>query len=308
MDTQGPRNHHHGHAHDHRDTPVGPLTWALGITGLIFVAQLVGALVSGSLALLSDSMHMLADSTALVLALLAALVGRRAATARATYGHRRVEVLAALVNALTVTAVTAWIAYTAVARVVSGASPEIDATVMLAVAVVGLAANAVSAVILWRHQQSSVNVRAAFLHVMTDLLGSVFVIVAAVVISVTGFVYADTVASLVIVAMIAPRAAGIIRDVLHILLDRVPAHIDSVRIREELEQVPGVRDIHDLHIWTIDGENVLATCHAVVDPLRAEDGCGALDRLRSVFVRHGISHPTIQVEHPHHHRHEYICH
>lgn len=300
--------HHHGHDHDHSGTPLRPLAWALGITGGIFFTQLIGSLVSGSLALLSDSMHMLSDSTALILALLAAVIGRRAATAKATYGHRRVEVLAALVNGLAVTGVTVGIVVAAFTRVTSGHAHELDSTLMLLVAVVGLIANLVSASILWRHQSTSMNIRAAFLHVLADLLGSVFVIIAAVVIATTGFLFADTIASLAIVVLVLPRAVNLLRDALNVLLERVPGHLDLAEIHSELEAVEGVVEIHDMHIWSTDGSTTIATCHAVVDTPGGEKDCGILDQLQKVLTGHGIEHSTVQLEHPGHHLHEQVCH
>lgn len=297
---------HAGHSHDHRGTPLKPLAAALAITFLIFIVQIIGAFFSGSLALLSDSMHMLSDSTALILALLAAWVGRQAATDRATYGHRRVEVLAALVNGLTVSVVTVWIVVQAVLRISSDHN-EIDSVLMAVVAVIGLLANAVSAAILWRHQGDGLNIRAAFLHVLADLLGSVFVIIAAVVIYFTGLVFADTLASLAIVAMVLPRALRLMWESLEVLLERAPRGIDTEEVRETLLSLDGVLDIHDLHIWSTDGTTPLATCHVVVDT-RVEDLGGAvLDRVQHALMELGIDHSTIQLEEPGHLAHEHSC-
>lgn len=298
---------HHGHDHSVAGTPLRPLLAALAITVGIFLAQLIGAVLSGSLALMSDSMHMLSDSTALILAAVAALIGRRAATERATFGHRRVEVIAALVNAVAVIAVTAWIAVQAVVRISSPGHTEIDSRLMFVVAVVGLCANAASAAILWRHQESSLNVRAAFLHVITDLLGSVFVIVAAGVIHVTGWTGADAVASLVIAAMVLPRAVRLLWDSSEVLLERAPRSVDTGAISAALLQVDGVGEIHDLHIWSTDGTTPLATCHVVVDR-RYGPEAAVLDRVQAMLSEHGIHHSTIQIEEPGHHAHEHYCH
>lgn len=301
--------HDHGHAHSHAPSqaPLKPLVWALTITAVIFFAQLVGALVSGSLALLSDSMHMLSDSTGLILALLAAMISRRAATAKATYGYRRVEVLAALVNGIAVTGVTVWIVVSAIGRVTGGLAHDIDSLVMGAVAVVGLVANLASAWILSRHQEDSINIRAAFLHVLADLLGSVFVIIAAVVIATTGFIYADTIASLMIVILVVPRALRLLRDALNVLLERVPDNLDTAAIHRSLEAVEGVEEIHDLHVWSTDGTAALATCHAVVDKQHSAPNCGVLDELQAVLASYGIEHSTVQIEYPGHYEHEQVC-
>lgn len=297
---------HAGHSHDHRGTPLKPLVAALAITMVVFLVQLAGALFSGSLALLSDSMHMLSDSTALILALLAAWVGRRAATERATYGHRRVEVLAALVNGLAVSLVTIWIVVEAITRIGSPRE-EIDSALMFIVAVAGLLANLASAAILWRHQDSSLNIRAAFLHVLADLVGSVFVIIAAVTIHFTGFVWADTLASLAIVAMVLPRALKLLWESLEVLLERAPRGVDPEQVRLSLLAVDGVDDIHDLHIWSTDGTTPLATCHVVVeDHIDGLSGV-VLDRVQQALRGHGIEHSTIQLEESGHLAHEHSC-
>lgn len=298
---------HHGHDHSVAGTPLRPLLAALAITLGIFVAQMIGALLSGSLALMSDSMHMLSDSTALILAAVAALIGKRAATERATFGHRRVEVIAALVNAVTVIGVTAWIAVQAVARIGAHGETEIDSGLMFIVAVIGLVANAASAAILWRQQDASLNVRAAFLHVLADLLGSVFVIIAAAVIHFTGFTGADTIASLVIVAMVLPRAFRLLWDSSEVLLERAPRSVDTGAVSAALLQVDGVGEIHDLHIWSTDGTTPLATCHVVVDKRFGPDAA-VLDRVQAMLSEHGIHHSTIQIEEPGHHAHEHYCH
>lgn len=296
-------SHHHDHSLG--DTPLRPLLAALGITVVVLVVQLVGAVLSGSLALMSDSMHMLSDSTALILAAVAALIGRRAATARATFGHRRVEVIAALINAAVVIAVTVWIAAQAVLRL--GSHSEIDGPVMFVVAVIGLLANAASAAILWRFQEASLNVRAAFLHVLADLLGSVFVIIAAGVIYVAGWSWADTVASLLIVAMVLPRAVTLLWDSSTVLLERAPKSVDVAAVTEALRPVEGVADIHDLHIWSMDGTTPLATCHVVVDKHETAPGA-VLDRVQQRLSALGIHHSTIQIEEPGHRAHEHYCH
>lgn len=298
---------HHDHDHSVSGTPLRPLLAALAITVGIFVVQLVGSILSGSLALMSDSMHLLSDSTALILAAVAALLGRRAATERATFGHRRVEVIAALVNAATVIAVTGWIAVQAVARFGESGHAPVDSRMMFVVAVVGLLGNAASAAVLWRHQESSLNVRAAFLHVVADLLGSGFVIVAAGVIFFTGWTGADTIASLVIAAMVLPRAVRLLWDSSEVLLERAPKSVDTAAVSAALLGVDGVGEIHDLHIWSTDGTTALATCHVVVDKRYGPDSA-VLDRVQATLSGLGIHHSTIQIEEPGHHAHEHYCH
>lgn len=310
----GPRSPHGHHSH----APTGSLralTVVLALTGTIFFAELIGGLISGSLALLSDAMHMLSDSTGLIIALVAILIGRRSATDRATYGHRRVEVLAAMLNATAVTAISVWIVVSAVARL--GGHHPIDTGLMLVVAVIGLAANAVSAVILVRRQHDSLNMRGAYLHVLSDLIGSIAVIVAGLIIRFTGWLPADTIASLFIAALVLPRALRLLWESVSVLLNRVPRGVDTQEVETALREVPGVVDVHDLHIWSTDGTEPLATCHLVVADERPVTLCGVegeqcaecpvLDSAQARLRDFGITHSTIQLERAGHARHEEVC-
>jgi len=304
----GHHHHHHGHGHSHVSGAgaTGALGIAFAITATVFLAELIAGLVSGSLALLSDAMHMLSDAAGLIIALVASVVGQRAASSRATYGYRRAEVIAALVNAVTVTAVVIWIVIQAVGRIAGHGDHDIDTTLMLIVAAIGLVANAVSAWVLSRKQGDSLNVRGAFLHVMADLLGSVAVIVAGLVIRYTGWQAADTVASLVIVALVLPRSLSLLWHSAEVLLERVPRGVDTQEVQDALEGLPGVVGVHDLHIWSTDGITPLATCHLVV----ADDhqpSCGVLDRAQGRLRDFGVEHSTIQLEYPGHRSHEQVC-
>lgn len=303
------------HAHEHRpgvggthatSAPLRALAVAFAITATVFFAELAAGLISGSLALLSDAMHMLSDAAGLIIALLAAVVGKKAASRSATFGHRRVEVLAALINAVTVTGVVGWILVRAVGRL--GETHEIDTTVMLIVAVVGLAANALSAWVLSRHRSENLNVRGAFLHVVADMLGSVAVIAAGLVIRFTGWTPADTIASLAIVAFVLPRALTLLWQTVEVLLERVPRGVDTREIEQALRAIPGVTDVHDLHIWSTDGVTPLATCHLVVDEVCVGPGeCGVLGQAQAALCGLGIGHSTLQLEHPGHVDNEQVC-
>lgn len=305
MGHHGHDHHQDGHHdHDHRAPgSLRALLAVLGLTSVIFVAQLIGGFISGSLALLSDSMHMLSDSTGLIIALVATMVGRRAANERATYGYRRVEVLAALVNAAAVVAVSIWIVVGALSRLGSGA--QVESGLMLAVAVVGLVANLISAAILARSKEESLNLRGAYLHVLVDAVSSLAVIVAALVIRFTGWSAADTVASLIIAAMVLPRALRLVWDTVSVLLERVPEGIDTLVVQRALAELDGVSTVHDLHIWSTDGQQLLATCHIVV----AKDsraGCNVLDAAQERLGTFGIEHSTIQIEDEGHIHHETV--
>ncbi|GAB3692484.1 cation diffusion facilitator family transporter [Corynebacterium nasicanis] len=294
------------HDHDHGQAPLRALGIAVGITGTVFLAELIGGLVSGSLALLSDAMHMLSDAAGLIIALLAALVSRRAATASATFGHRRIEVLAALLNALAVTGVVVWILIQAIGRI--GGHHDIDTTLMLGVAVVGLVANAASAWVLSRHRHGNLNIRGAFLHVIADMLGSVAVIIAALVIRWTGWMHADTLASLAIVAFVLPRSLSLLWHTLEVLMERAPRGVDTREVERALAALPGVQAVHDLHVWSTDGVTPLATAHLVVEENCVTPGeCGLLGRAQEALRALHIEHSTIQLEHPGHVAHEAVC-
>lgn len=300
-------DHHHDHSgHSHVPKSLKALAAVLILTGTVFFAELIAGLVSGSLALLADAMHMLSDATGLIIALVAMLIGRRAPTDRATYGFKRVEVLAAMTNALVVAAVSVWIVVEAIMRL--GSDTEIQTGLMLIVAVIGFLTNGVSALVLMRHQDGNINMRGALLHVLSDMLGSVAVIIAGLVIRYTGWTPADTIASIAIAAIILPRAFGLLKDAVNILLERVPDGADPAEVDRVLRAIPGVEDIHDLHIWSIDGREVLATCHIVVGTdFQHLFSCGVLDRAEAELNKLGIEHSTIQLESAAHSDHETVC-
>lgn len=277
------------------------LAVALGITGVVFFAELVGGWLSGSMALLADAMHMLSDATGLIIALIAVIIGRRKVSIYATFGYRRVEVLAAALNAVTVVLISIWIVVEAVVRLGSG--EEVHTTTMIAVAFVGLVANICSAAVLNSQRKQSINVEGAFLHVMVDLLGSVAVICAGLVIAFTGFQAADVIASLLIAGMVLPRAWGLLKTSISVLLERVPAHIDPAEVETALLSLEGVDGIHDLHLWSMSGNNVLCTVHLIT---RGDHGV-LLDRAQARMNGFGIHHATIQIEGPEHSAHEVFC-
>ncbi|MGP6173359.1 cation diffusion facilitator family transporter [Corynebacterium sp. A21] len=306
----GAQQHHHehgasdhGHDHSHAPKSLRALVAVIVLTSVIFLAELIGGLVSGSMALLADAMHMLSDSTGLIIALVAMLIGRKSASSTATYGYRRVEVLAAMLNAGVVTLISVWVVVQAVMRL--GGGTEIDTDLMLIVAVIGFLANGISALVLMRHQDGNINMRGAFLHVLSDMLASVAVIIAGLVIRYTGWMFADTIASLVIAAIILPRSLGLLRDAVEVLLERVPRGVDTQQLEDGLLGINCVREVHDLHVWSLDGKDMLATVHLVVDGEAAQpSSCLVLDLADEVFAGFGIGHSTIQLESPGHQPHE----
>lgn len=299
----------HGHSHGlfgHSHAPTGSLKALLiviGLTSTIFFAELIAGFLAGSLALLSDAAHMLSDSAGLLVALIAMLIGRKTSSASATFGYKRVEVFAALINAVVVTVIAGFILVQAVNRY--GQDYDIDTGMMLVVAIIGLLVNAISAGVLVRRQHESLNLRGAYLHVLTDLLGSVAVIIAGLVIRYTGFVAADTIASFVIAGMIIPRSLRLAWDAASVLLEQAPSGVKIAEIESVLAGLDRVSAVHDLHIWSLDGNEHLCSCHLVVDrELSSQEHCALLDSAHTALERHGVGHATIQVEPPEHAHHE----
>ncbi len=300
----------HGHSHDHGiGTAAGKhrrrLVAVLGINAGILVLQVIGGLVSGSLALLADAGHMLTDSTGLVIALVAVSLAGRPATSSRTFGLQRVEILAALTNGLLLVGVAVWVLIRAVDR---WSQPEqVDSGLMLAVALVGAAANTVGLLILRGGKDESLNLRGAYLEVLGDLMGSAAVVVAAVVIMFTGWTRADSIASLAIVVLILPRAWSLLRDVVDVLLEATPKGVDLTTVREHIREVPGVVDVHDLHAWTITSGVPVLSAHVVVDDACITDGRSGevLDRLGECLGDHfDLDHCTFQLEPVGHAEHE----
>ncbi|MFG3050056.1 cation diffusion facilitator family transporter [Kitasatospora sp. NPDC048239] len=263
----------------------------ISVTATVLVFQVVGGLLSGSLALLADSGHMLTDLSGVTLALIAVQIAQRSPTLQRTFGHYRLEILAALANSLLLIGVFAWVAYGAVRRL--GQPVEVQGGLMLVVALVGLAANLVGVALLRGGKDHSLNLRGAYLEVLGDALGSVAAIAAAVVIQLTGWQYADPIASLLIGVMILPRAYLLLRDALHVLLEATPKDVDLAALRTHLLAEDGVEEVHDLHAWTITSGMPVLTAHVVA----AEAPADLLTRLRACTADHfGIAHTTLQLE------------
>lgn len=281
----------------------------LAIIVVIMATEVVGAIVSGSLALFADAGHMLADGFGVALALLATMVAARPATSRRTFGLQRAEILAALTNGIIVAVVGGFAVVVGIRRLFEPA--EIDSGVMLAVAVVGLLGNVAALLLLRGGQRESLNVRGAYLEVLGDTLGSVAVVGAAVVIMSTGYLRADAIASVLIGLMILPRAWTLLRDVVNVLLEATPKGVDLEDVRRHLLEAPGVVDVHDLHAWTITSGVPVLSAHVVVTETAAAD-CGngsVLDGLHRCLAGHfDIEHSTFQVEPEGHVDHEHASH
>jgi cation diffusion facilitator family transporter len=298
--------HDHGAAHGtaaaaHR----GRLAVVLALTCGVLVVEVIGALLSGSLALLADAGHMATDAVGIGLALGAVGLAQRPAGGRRTFGWQRVEVLAAVANGLLLIGVGAYVVVQAVRRL--GDPPDIHAGWMLSVAALGLVVNVGSLALLHAGQRESLNTRGAYLEVIGDALGSVAVIAAAVVIATTGWTAADVLASFAVGALVLPRAWTLLREAFDVLLEAAPRGVDLGQVRAHVLGVPGVLDVHDLHAWTITSGLPVLSAHVVVDDEVLADGHGGrvLDALCDCLGDHfDLAHCTFQLESAGHRGHE----
>ncbi|MEO6309252.1 MAG: cation diffusion facilitator family transporter [Leifsonia sp.] len=301
-----------GHDHSHTtSTNRTRLSLAIGIVAVVLVVEVVGAWLSGSLALLADAGHMFSDLAGLIIALTATVVAARPATDRQTFGYQRAEVFGALLNGLILLVVASFVVVGAITRLVASNPSEVQGTPMLIVALIGLVANIAALMLLRPAAGSSINMRGAYLEVLGDALGSVAVIVAAVVILTTGFWQADAIASLVISAMIVPRAYSLLRDVVRVLSESAPKDTDVAEIREHLLGTNGVVAVHDVHVWAITSGAHVFSAHVVVEPkVLATGGSGALlDELAECLSHHfDVEHSTFQLEPAEHADHENHAH
>ncbi len=263
------------------------------ITSSFLVVEVVGGLLTNSLALLADAGHMLTDVAGIGLALFAIRLAARPASENRTFGSYRVEVLAAVINAVILFGVAIYVLIEAWRRLREPL--EISSGPMLAVATAGMAANAVSLLLLHRAQAESLNMRGAYLEVLGDLLGSAAVVVAALVIGLTGFRAADPIASALIGLMIVPRTWKLLRDAVDVLLEGTPKNVDLSEVRRHILEIEGVEDVHDLHAWTITSGLNVVSAHVVVE--EATDPAGVLDRLcECLSSDFDIEHSTFQLE------------
>ncbi|MCW2781255.1 MAG: cation transporter [Marmoricola sp.] len=304
-----------GHSHDHaymsgghasgREADRARLRLVLAVTVLVTVVEIVGAVVSHSLALFADAGHMMTDAAAIVLALSASLMATLPASERRTFGYHRAEILAAMVNALVLLGVCTWLGYSGVRRLLH--PTHVDAGQMLLFAAVGLAANLTSIVLLAARRDSSLNMRGAYLEVLGDLLGSFFTVVAAVVILASGFLRADSIVSLLIAVLILPRSWSLLRETVAVLLESAPPDVDVASVRTHLLGADGVVEVHDLHAWMITSGMPAMSAHiTVTDAALAARGVGVIldDLTRCVAEHFGIDHATLQIEPQSHRAHE----
>jgi cobalt-zinc-cadmium efflux system protein len=269
------------------------LAAVLGLTAAYAVAELVGGLLANSLALLADAGHMLTDVMALSLALVASWSSRRPPDPSRTYGYQRIEILAALVNGVALTVIALAILREAWDRFQD--PPHVDIGTMAAVAAGGLAVNLVAAALLHGHQHG-LNVRAAYLHVLGDLVGSIGVLVAAGAMAAWGLGWADPAVAVVVAAIIVVGAVRLVMDSVHVLLEGAPSHLDTEQVRDCLRRIAGVAEVHELHLWSL-GRTPLLSAHLVLDHSRPAGR--VLREATDVLVgRFGITHTTLQLEPP----------
>lgn len=283
--------------HDHdrgHSANRGRVLWALVLTATFMVAEAVGGVLSGSLALIADAGHMLTDCVSLALAWFAFRIADRKPDLKRSYGYQRFQVLAAFVNGISLFLIAIWITYEAIGRI--SEPVHVLAGPMLVIAVLGLVVNIVSFAILQSGNRENLNIRGAALHVMGDMLGSLAAIIAALVIMATGWNPIDPILSILVSLLVLRAAYTIIRRSGHILLEGTPENVDPADLSAQLmQQVPGLVDIHHVHIWSLTGEKPVLTMHAVV-PAGA-DHDAFLQKIRSALIdRHGIAHATIQIE------------
>ncbi len=309
--THGESDHDHahedacgGHGHGHKGPPRGSageerrkdarrLFFALGLTGTIAVAEVVGGFLTNSLALMSDAGHMLTDISALALSLLALWFAGKPADQKKTYGYYRMEILSALVNGVLLLGITGFILWEAWERL--RAPAEVKLGPMAVVAAIGLLANLGALGFL--HSTHSMNVRGAFLHVLGDALSSVGVLLGAGLMALTGWFIVDPLISLLISVVIVYGAVKLVRDAVDVLLEAVPAHVDMPAVKELLLKVQGVREVHDLHVWTISSGMYALSAHLVVeDPMVCNNDTILSAVKHELNDRFGIDHTTIQIE------------
>ncbi|NHC16487.1 cation diffusion facilitator family transporter [Motilibacter deserti] len=306
--------HSHGHGHGagaHRSR----LLVVLAITAAVVVVQILGGVLSGSLALLADAGHAFTDAAGLLIAVLAVTFAALPATSQRTFGYLRLEILAAVFNATLLAVVAVFVLIEAARR--WSDPPEVAGGTMLAFALVGLVANAVGLLLLSRGAKESLNVRGAYLEVLGDLLGSAAVIVAAVVLLTTGYARADAIASAAVALMIVPRVWSLLREAIDVLLEATPRGVDVAHVRDHILATPGVLDVHDLHVWTITSGLPVMSAHIVVEPGRSTTDCAdtpgcessILDTLRDCLAEHfDVEHSTFQLEPAGHRAHEDAVH
>ena len=285
----------HSHTHHAGEQNARRIAVTLGLVVIYMAAEVIGGLLSNSLALLADADHMLSDAAALAVALVAMRIARRPPTATHTFGYRRAEILAALANGAALIAIAGYIGYHAIARL--SAPPDVRGPLMLAVAVGGLAINLAGLYLLHGGKSESLNVHAAWLHVLADALGSVGAIVSGLLITLGGWTWADPVASLLITALVVYSAWALLKQTTAVLMQAVPKGIDLASVEQVLTGADGVVAVHDLHVWSVTSDRVVMSAHLTVHP--GVDRQRVMDEVhRCMRDQFDVHHSTIQLDCP----------
>jgi cobalt-zinc-cadmium efflux system protein len=272
------------------------LTLSLSVTAAIALIEVIGGILSGSISLVSDAVHVFTDVMAVGLSLFAIILATRSHSGIMTFGYHRAEVLAALANGVVLAAISIWILYEAVLRVIS--PRVIDAPLMLVVAIIGLGGNLVVMFLLKHNAQQSINIQSAFVHVIYDTVSSVAVIITGLIAYYTGITIVDPLVTFLIAGLIARSAYGIVRSSTHILLEGAPRELDMLQVENALKQIDGVVDVHDLHVWTISTGMIALSGHVVVRDQMLSQSSALLNVIKVVLSeRFNITHTTIQLEH-----------
>ncbi|WP_342557237.1 cation diffusion facilitator family transporter [Lysinibacillus sp. FSL P4-0201] len=300
--------HQHDHDHTHGANKKVLLLSFIIITGYM-VVEAIGGFLTNSLALLSDAGHMLSDSISLGIAMLAFMFGEKAASYSKTYGYKRFEILAAVLNGITLIGIALFIFYEAIERFTN--PPEVATTGMLIISIIGLFVNILVAWIMMRGSDTkdNLNMRGAFLHVLSDMLGSVGAIVAALLIMFFGWGWADPLASVIVALLVVRSGYHVTKASIHVLMEGTPSNVDVQEIIQLIEQTDGIESIHDLHIWTITSGTNALSCHAVVnDQLKIAESEHILRKIEHNLQHKGIKHVTIQLETSlHRHDNSILC-
>jgi len=287
-------DHGHHHSHQYGSNARGSLKRALIITVVFLVAEFIGALYTNSLALLADSGHMMTDVAALSLSLAATWFSTRRTTPQKTFGFHRVEILAALMNGVFLILISLYIFYQAWSRLNN--PPDIKAGWMLVVALIGLFANISSAYVLFGNRKESLNLRGAFFHVLSDAIGSMGAVIASLAILFGGYEIADPIISAIVGVLILFSSWILIRDAVDILLEGTPSHVNIVNLQEQLNEVPGVGSVHDLHVWTLTSGILAMSCHVVMSGDDFNHG-SVLAKVKTLaHEKFKIDHTTVQIE------------
>ncbi len=287
-------SHGHGHGHDHGPASPRAIVKAIGITATFMIVEFVGGWWANSLALISDAAHMLTDVGALLLSLFAIWVSRRPVSSTMSFGWHRAEILGALASGLIIWALAGFIVYEAVQRLQN--PPEVQGLTVLVIAAVGLAANLVSMRLLHSSKHENMNVRAAYLHMLADTLGSVGAVVAGGVLWLTGWRPIDPIITLLFAGLMLVSSWSLVKEALAVLMESTPSHLDPAKVHAELAGLTGVRECHDLHIWSVSSGRLALSVHLITEGKGSGDVLAAANSL--LQEKYGIIHTTIQIENP----------